>query len=75
MMKIISWVMVNGATAIAALQVITKAVKELLTGVVNLLSLFLTQEQAEKVVKAVRSAVNVVDDVLEKIKGLLIGAG
>ena len=52
-----------------------KIVKELLTGVVNLLSLFLTQEQAEKVVKAVRSAVNVIDDVLEKIKGLLIGAG
>ena len=75
MMKIISWVMVNGATFLGLLQSIVKIVKELLTGVVNLLSLFLTQEQAEKVVKAVRSAVNVVDDVLEKIKGLLIGAG
>jgi sorbitol-specific phosphotransferase system component IIC len=72
MMKIISWVMVNGATFLGLLQSIVKIVKELLTGVVNLLSLFLTQEQAEKVVKAVRSAVNVIDDVLEKIKAVLI---
>ena len=69
-MKVITWVMVNGATLIAALQVITKAVKELLTGVVNVISLFLSAEQAERAVKAVRAIINTVDDVLEKIKGL-----
>ena len=72
MLKFISWIMANGATLIGCVQAIVKAIKELLTGVVNLLSLFMTADQAEFMVKTVRSAMNIVDDFLEKIKGYLI---
>jgi hypothetical protein len=68
MVKIINWLWVNGATLIGVLQAIVKAVKELLTGVVNLLSLFMSEEAAEKAVKAVRGAINLIDDGLQKIK-------
>lgn len=72
MSKIISWVLVNGATLIGVLQAIVKAVKELVTGVVNLLSLFMSAEAAEISVKTVRGILNKVDDGLEKVKGFLI---
>ena len=72
MSKIISWVLVNGATFIGCLQAIVKAIKELLTGVVNLLSLFMAAEAAEKVVTVVRNVMNAIDSVLENIKGYLI---
>jgi hypothetical protein len=70
--KIIAWVGANGATIIGILQSIVKALKELLTGVVNLLSIFMSKEAAEKAVKAVRSVVNLLDVGLEKIKGYLL---
>lgn len=70
--KIIAWVGANGATVLGGIQVILKAIKEILTGVVNILSLFMTHDAAEKVVKAVRGAVNFVDGIVEKIKGYLV---
>jgi len=70
--KIGVWVMANGATLIAILQSIVKAIKELLTGVVNLLSLFMTKEAAAKCVKVVRDIMNKIDDILEKIKEKLL---
>jgi len=70
--KIITWVLVNGATLLGCLQAIVKAIKELLTGVVNLLSLFMTKAIAEKLVAAVRNAMNFVDELIEKIKGYLL---
>ncbi len=72
MSKIISWVLVNGATLIGVLQALVKAIKELVTGVVNLLSLFMTAEAAEVSVKTVRAILNKVDELLEKVKGFLI---
>ena len=72
MTKIITWVMVNGATLLGVLQAIVKAIKELLTGIVNLLSLFMTVDAAEASVKTVRAAMNWVDDILEKIKSYLV---
>jgi phage-related protein len=72
MTKIITWVMVNGATLLGVLQAIVKAIKELLTGIVNLLSLFMTADAAEASVKTVRAAMNWVDDILEKIKSYLV---
>ena len=70
--KVITWVLLNGATLLGVLQAIVKAVKELVTGVVNLLSLFVTVEAAEAMVKTVRGALNKVDSVLESIKGFLV---
>jgi len=70
--KISSWIMLNGATLLGVLQSIIKAIKELLTGIVNLLSLFMTTEAAEKCVKIVRDVMNKIDDILEKIKEKLL---
>ena len=64
--------MANGATLLGVLQAIIKAIKELLTGVVNLLSLFMPADAAEAAVKTVRGWMNWVDDILESIKGFLI---
>jgi hypothetical protein len=72
MVKIITWLMVNGATVLGLLQAIVKAVKELLTGVVNLVSLFLPKEKAEAAVKTVRAALNKIDEVIEAVKDFLI---
>ena len=70
--KLIVWVMANGATVLAILQSIVKAIKELLTGVVNLLSLFMTKEAAEKAVKVVRDLMNKIDEWIEVIKEKLL---
>lgn len=70
--KIISWVLVNGATLLGLLQAVIKALKELLTGVVNLLSLFMPQASANKVVLVVRNIMNKIDEVIEMIKKNLI---
>ena len=70
--KVITWVMLNGATLLGCLQAVVKAVKELLTGLVNLVSLFIPAEKAEAAVKVVRAALNKVDEVIESIKDFLI---
>ena len=71
-MKIIKWLLANGATLLGCLQAIVKAIKELLTGVVNLISLILPQSTAIKAVEKVRGALNAVDGVIEKIKVYLL---
>lgn len=72
MAKIITWIMLNGATLLGVLQAIIKAIKELVTGVVNLLSIFMTAEAAEVSVKTLRGLLNKVDEAIEKVKGFLI---
>lgn len=72
MLKVITWIMANGATLLGLLQAVIKAIKELLTGVVNLISLFLPQATANKAVEVVRGVLNAIDDVIEKIKGYLL---
>lgn len=71
-MKIITWLLANGATLLGCLQAIIKAIKELLTGVVNLLSLFMPQATTHKVIELVRGILNKVDDFIESIKKYLI---
>ena len=68
MTKIITWVLANGATLLGLVQAIIKAIKELLTGVVNLISLILPQSTANKAVEAVRGIMNKIDDGIEYIK-------
>jgi phage-related protein len=72
MTKIITWVLANGATLLGCLQAIIKALKELLTGVINLLSLFIPQAAANKIIEVVRNALNAIDEVIEKVKGYLV---
>lgn len=70
--KVMSWVMANGASLLGVLQALIKAVKELLTAVINLVSLFVPGITAQKWVEAVRGALNLVDGWIEKLKGYLI---
>lgn len=70
--KLIAWLLANGATVLGCLQAIIKAIKELLTGVVNLLSLFMPAAAAEKLVSGVRAVMNAIDAGLEFIKKWLL---
>lgn len=70
--KIVAWILVNGATLLGCLQAVVKAMKELLTGIVNLLSLFMPAETAEKLVKIVRDTMNKIDDAIEWLKEKLL---
>jgi len=70
--KIIAWVALNGATLLGVLQAIVKAIKELLTGVVNLISLFIPAEVAENAVRVVRDILNKIDEWIEVIKDKLL---
>jgi len=72
MAKIFAWIMANGATLLGCLQAVIKAIKELLTGVVNLISLFIPQAAANSMVEVVRGVLNKIDDVIESIKGYLL---
>ncbi len=70
--KIVIWIMANGATVLGLVQAIIKALKELLTGIVNLVSVFLPQTTTNTIVEAVRNILNVVDGWIEQIKGFLL---
>ena len=72
MSKIITWVLANGATLLGLLQAIIKALKELATGVVNLLSLIIPNSKVPAIIEKVRGMFNFVDDLIEKFKGYLI---
>lgn len=72
MIKIFTWIMANGATILGCLQAVIKAIKELLTGVVNLVSLFMPSAASAKLVEVVRGALNKVDEVIEFVKKYFI---
>lgn len=71
-MKIITWVLANGATLLGCLQAVIKAIKELLTGVINLLSLFIPTVTAQKWVEVTRAFMNKIDEGIEFLKKYLI---
>ena len=72
MLKIWAWILANGATLLGCLQAVVKAIKELLTGVINLLSIFIPAVTAQKWVDVVRGALNKVDEGIEWAKKYLI---
>lgn len=72
-MKIFTWIMANAASVLGALQAILKAVKELLTAVVNLVSIFLPAAASNALVDKVRGFVNIIDDGIEWVKDKLLG--
>jgi len=71
-MKIFTWILANGATLLGLLQSIIKALKELATGVVNLLSLIMPKSTAIKAVEKVRAFFNWIDEKIESLKKFLI---
>ena len=66
--KILTWVRVNGATVLGLVQATLKAIKEILTGVINLLSLFISATSAQAFVVKVRDLVNAADTLVENWK-------
>lgn len=70
--KIISWIMLNGASILGMVQAVVKAVKEILTAVVNLLSIFIPSDKIEGMVMTVRNILNKIDEWIEVIKDKLL---
>jgi hypothetical protein len=72
--KIITWLKVNGATIIGLVQAVLKAVKEILTGVINILSLFVSASGAQAFVEKIRDFINTIDSYIENWKAKLLEA-
>ena len=72
LLKVFTWIKANLASVIGALQLVIKALKELLTAIVNLISIFLPTAGAQKIILAIRAGLEAVDAWLEKIKSYLI---
>ena len=72
MFKVIAWVMANGASILGIVQAVIKAVKEIITAVVNLFSIFMSPEMAEKTVETLRYWINKIDWAVEALKSRLL---
>jgi hypothetical protein len=73
-LKLWTWLKVNLASIIGAAQLVIKALKELLTAIINLISIFFPAAGAQKFVLALRAGFEAVDAFIEKIKPYLIPA-
>jgi phage-related protein len=72
MSKVWTWIKVNGASILGIIQACIKALKEVLTAIVNLISIFLPTVGSQKVVLWIRNALETVDGWIEKVKPNLI---
>lgn len=72
MIKIFTWLRANGASIIGAVQAVLKALKELLTAIVNLISLIMPAAAAQGMINGIRAVINVIDAGLEAIKKWLL---
>ena len=70
--KIFSWILLNGASILGMIQAVIKAVKEILTAVVNLLSIFIPSDKIEGIVMTIRNILNKIDEWIEVIKDKLL---
>jgi len=70
--KIINWLMANGAAVFGILQAAIKMVKEILTAVFDFLSLVLPSSVAQSIILTIRRNINVVDELVEKAKQQLL---
>jgi hypothetical protein len=70
--KIFTWIKANIASILGISQAVIKALKEVLTAVINLASIFFPSAGAEQVVLTIRDILNWFDNALETLKGYLI---
>lgn len=70
--KIWSWIKMNIATILGTAQLLVKALKELLTAIINVLSIFFPVIATEKFIMATRDILNKLDEWIEKAKPYLI---
>lgn len=74
MNKLLSWLPKNLATILGIIQALVKLLKEILTGVVNILYPVIPSAKFQELVEKVRGFVNLIDAWIEKIKSFLLGA-
>ena len=74
LMKILKWLPKNIVTVFGVIQGLIKIIKELATGIVNLLSILIADSKYIVVINAVRSKVNAVDRWVEKVKAFFLKA-
>jgi len=74
LMKILKWLPKNIVTVFGVIQGLIKIIKELATGIVNLLSILIPDSKYIDVINAVRSKVNAVDRWVEKVKAFFLKA-
>jgi len=72
--KLLRWLPVNLAGLAGVLQAVVKAIKEILTVVVNILFPIIPSSKFKKVVMVVRNLVNRLDAAIEKAKSFFLGA-
>lgn len=70
--KLLTWLSANGASTLGIVQAVLKAVKEILTGFVNLFGIFGPTKTVQAVVTKVRDFINLIDEKLEDAKGGLL---
>ncbi len=66
--KLVLWLKANLGTVLGATQAILKGIKEILTGVMNLLSIVMPAAKAQEIVMKIRDFINVIDAKIEEIK-------
>lgn len=71
MTNLLNWLKVNGASILGIIQAVIKCLKEVLTSVLNLLSI-LHATAAQTVVTKIRDFLNIIDGYLENIKTNLL---
>lgn len=71
-LKIWTWIKANLASVLGAIQALIKAIKEVLTAIVNLISIIMPASSAEKIVLKIRAILEAIDGWIEKIKAYLI---
>jgi len=70
--KIITWLKMNAATVCGLAQAVVKAIKEIVTGLINLLSIFAFTAAAEALVIKVRGWLDIVDGWIQIAKDWLL---
>jgi hypothetical protein len=72
MVKIISWITLNGASILGIVQAVIKFIKELLTLCLNQLVPIMPNDKFKAMIEKARGFINVVDGWVEKVKGYLV---
>ena len=70
--KILTWLRMNGATICGLIQTVIKALKEIATGLINLLSIFAFTATAEALIIKIRTFFQMLDGWIEIAKVWLL---
>ncbi|MEM3036134.1 MAG: hypothetical protein QXS18_04940 [Thermoplasmata archaeon] len=72
MFKIVQWLSVNIASIFGITQAVLKFLKEIITAILNLLSILMPSSKFIDAVRKAREIVNIIDSWIEKIKGFFL---